>query len=51
MNKRRREEFNEERKIVMWVGQRRERGKGSEILEPSAFSRNGSIIRVSLDFN
>merc|ERR1711971_1251529 len=39
MNKRWREKFNEEKKIVLRVGERRERGKGSEILEPSSFSR------------
>merc|ERR1711971_97931 len=38
-------EGQEKKKIVMRVGERRKRGKGSEILEPSSFSRNGSILR------
>ena len=50
MNKKKRRETNfEEKKVVMRVGQRRERGKGSEILDQLSVGGAGSVLRVNLD--
>ena len=50
VNKRRKEENYEEKKIVMRVGQWRETGKGSEILNQLSVSpRAESVLRVNLD--
>ena len=48
MNKKKRRETNfEEKKVVMRVGQRRERGKGSEILDQLSVGGAGSVLRVN----
>ena len=49
--KKRRETNIEEKKIVMRVGQRRDRGKGSEILDQLSVCGAGSVLRVNLDNN
>ena len=50
MNKKKRRETNfEEKKVVMRVGQRRERGKGSEILDQLSVGGAGSVLKVNLD--
>ena len=46
MIKRRRETNVDEKMIVLRVGQRRERGKGSEMLEHLLDTKNGSVLRV-----
>ena len=52
MEKKKRRETNiEEKKIVMRVGQRRDRGKGSEILDQMSVCGAGSVLRVNLDNN
>ena len=47
--KRRRETNYEEKKIVMRVGERRLRGKGSELLDQLSVCGAGSVLRVNLD--
>ena len=46
MIKRRMETNVDEKMVVLRVGQRRERGKGSEILEHLLDTKNGSVLRV-----
>ena len=47
--KKRRERNYEEKKIVMRVGEKRPRGKGSEILDQFSVCGAGSVLRVNLD--
>ena len=50
MNKKKRRETNfEEKKIVLRIGQKRDRGKGSEILNQLSVCGAGSVLRVNLD--
>ena len=46
--KNRRETNCEEKKIIMRVGDRRARGKGSEILDQMSVCGAGSVLRVNL---